>query len=139
MPVGAAGGNERLQIAAGALGQGLNADGDQNSAARAAFERTVLREIGSCVSSHCKYQLPVDGFPLDYFATGDDRAFLSGLDSGIGDRFAAVRGIHMLNFKFLSGGATRALSKDLEAGDSLSAVRDGRGNRAFDSQCGGRA
>ena len=38
VPVGTAGGDERIQIAASALGQGLDADGDQDFAARAAIE-----------------------------------------------------------------------------------------------------
>ena len=37
VPVGVAGGDERVQIAAGALGQGLDADREKNSAARAAL------------------------------------------------------------------------------------------------------
>ena len=45
----------------------------------------------------------------------------------------------MLDFEFLSGGAARALSEDLEAIDSVFAVRDGRGNWSFDSQCAGSA
>src|SRR5208282_1976253 len=42
----------------------------------------------------------------------------------------------VIDFQFLSGGATRAVSKNLEARDSLFAFCDGRWYWAFDSQCG---
>src|SRR5271154_6771440 len=42
----------------------------------------------------------------------------------------------MLDFEFLSCGATRALSQNLEARDTLFTFCDGGWNWAFDSQCG---
>ena len=75
-------------------------------------------KTGSRLSSDGEYQLSADGVSVDDSASGDDRAVLSGLVPGAGDRFAAVSGLHLLDFDLLSGGGARALSEDLEADDS---------------------
>ena len=67
LPVRTAGGNERLQIAAGALGQGPDADGQEDSAARAAIGRAYGGEGRGGVSPDGKYQLPADGFSCRSF------------------------------------------------------------------------
>src|SRR5271154_4781249 len=137
MPVGIAGGDERVQIATGALGQGPDADGEENPAARNALERTGRRESGSVLPPHGEYQLPADGISLDYFASGDDRAFLSGLVSGAGDRLTALHRVHVLDFVVLSCSRARHLSEDLEEDVPLSAVHHGSGHRTFSAKCDG--
>ena len=67
-----------LQGAAGALGQGLDADGEENFAARDAIERAVSREGGSVFSPDGEHQLSADGDAFHDAAAGDDRAILSG-------------------------------------------------------------
>ena len=62
MPVRIARGNERVQIAAGALGQGPDADGEKNSAARDALGCAGCGEGRSVFPSDGEYQLSADGF-----------------------------------------------------------------------------
>src|ERR1700752_3793978 len=98
MPVGIAGGDECVQIAASALGEGLDADGEENHAADAASERSRRGEGGGIFSSDGQRELSADGVALHDSAAGDDRAFLSGLVSGAGDRPAAFYRVDVLDF-----------------------------------------
>ena len=135
----AARGNERLQGAAGALGQGPDADGEKNSAARAALGRARAGQGRSRLPPHRQHQLSVHGGSLDAAAAGHDRAFLSGLVPDAVHRPAAVHRVELLDFRFLSRVAARPLSEDLEALDPLHAVRDGRRHRPLGAQRQGRA
>src|SRR5580698_10777406 len=110
MRLRAAGGNELLQDAASPLGQGPDANGEKNSAARAALRPTRRRESRSRISSHREHQLSADGLALDAAAARHDRALLSGLVPDDADRSAAFHGVELFDLRLLSFGAARALS-----------------------------
>ena len=78
--------------------------------------------------------LSADGAAVDDAAAGDDRAFLSGLVSDVGDRLAAVSRVDLLDLEFLSGGAARNSPEDLVAHDFVHAVCDGHGDWNFRAQ-----
>ena len=80
---------------------------------------------------------PADDFHVDDSAAGDDRAVLSGLVPGAGDRLAAISGLDLLDFVVLSGRRAGSLSENVEAHISVSAIRDGRGHRHCGAQRGG--
>src|SRR5205085_886376 len=73
------GGNDRLQDAAGALGRGPGADGQEDPALGAAQQAALPREAGSLVSPDLKSQLSADDCALGAAAAGDDDPLLSGL------------------------------------------------------------
>ena len=108
VPVRAARRHERLQSAAGALGQGPDADRQENPAQSFPRRCSVAREGRSFLPSHRQHQLPADGVALHHAAARHDRALLSGLVPDAGDRSAAFPGLHLLDFQLLSGGAKRA-------------------------------
>ncbi len=136
LPLRTARGDERLQVAAGALGQGLDADGKENPAAGDARRCSHGGEGRGVFPSDGQHQLSADDFHVDDFAAGDDRAVLSGMVSGAGDRSAAVSGVDLLDFVVLSRGRARPLSQNLEAHVLVFAVRDGGGHRNRGAQRG---
>src|SRR6202040_3532564 len=72
VPIGIAGGDERVQVAASPLGERLNADGKENHAAHAEIECFRRGESRGVLSSDCQHQLSLDGAALDDSAAGDD-------------------------------------------------------------------
>src|SRR6266481_6418711 len=97
--------NEFLQIAASALGQGLDPDGEEDSAARDSFQRAVACESRGVFSPYGEHQLSADGGAFHDAAAGHDRTLLSGHISDVGDGSSAVSRFDVLYFQFLSGGA----------------------------------
>src|SRR5262249_25069956 len=77
--------HERLQGAASALGQGLDADGQENSAESVPVGCAVSCEVRGVFSPDREYFVSIDGAAFDDAAAGDDRALLSGLVSDAGD------------------------------------------------------
>ena len=139
LPIRTPGGNERVQVAAGALGQGPDADGEENPAASDARRCSRSGEGRSVFPPHGKHQLSADDLHVHDSSSRDDRAVLSGLVSGAGDRFAVVFGLHLLDFFVLPGRGARPVSQNLEAHVSLFAVRDGGWHRHRRAQCHGGA
>ncbi len=135
MPLRAARRNERLQIAASSLGQGLDANGEKNPSARAAFKRARRRQSRSFFPSHRQHQLSAYGRHVHHLAPRHDRPLLPGLVPGPRNRPASVPGLHLFHIVLLSRRRTRALPQNLEAHLSLSSVCNGRWHRPFCSQC----
>ena len=77
------------------------------------------------------------GFGAD--AAGDDRALLHGRVADGVHRSAADRGVVLVDFAVLRGGAARAVPQELEAVDSDAAHADGGGRGADHHQHAGRA
>ncbi len=98
LPLGTARGDERFQVAAGALGQGLDANGEKDPAAGDARKPSYGSKGRSFLPSDRKHQLSADDFHVHDSAAGDDRALLSGLVSGAGDRSAVVFSLNLLHF-----------------------------------------
>src|ERR1700754_222631 len=65
---------EWLQGATGSLGQGADADGEEDFAEGVCIGRAVVCEGGSVFSSDGEHQLSIDGAAIDDVAAGDDRA-----------------------------------------------------------------
>src|ERR1700761_7785620 len=116
---------ERLQGAAGALGQGADADGEEDFAEGVCVECAVAREGGGVFSPDGEYQLSADGAALNDAATCHDCAVLSGLAADDRDRPAPVSGFDVFDLEFLSGGAKRVAAEELVANISVHAVCDG--------------
>ena len=96
--------HERLQGAAGALGQRIDADGEEDSAESVCVGRAVVREGGSVFSPDGEHQLSADGVAVHDAAACNDRAVLPGLAADDLDRFAVVPRFDLLDFEFLPGG-----------------------------------
>src|SRR5271156_4511762 len=127
VPGRVAGGDDRLQDAASALGQGINSDGEKDSAASDAQRRIVAHQDRSLVSPHCKFELSADDHTFGADIAGDDYPFLSGMVSDAVHRSAALYGVDLLYFQFLPGFSARTFSQDLAASTAVSAVPDGVG------------
>src|SRR5579864_4336486 len=108
---GVAGGDDGIQDAAGALGQGADPDGEENSAAGAAQRCAVPYQGGGVVSPDGEPELSADGDAFGAAAAGDDHPLLSGLVSDAVYRPAAVCGLDVFHLQLLSGLATRAFSQ----------------------------
>src|ERR1700722_10840251 len=130
-----AGGYERLQSPAGPLGQGTDANGEENPSQSFPLEVPMAREGRSVFPPHGEYFLSTDGGAVNDAAAGDDRAFLSGLVSDAGDRLAAVSRVDLLHLQFLSGGAARNSPENLVARDFVHAVCNGHGHWNLRAQC----
>src|SRR5450631_2645104 len=81
VPLRATRGHERLQSAASPLGQGPDANSQENPAQSFSRQCAVAREVRSFFPPHRQHQLPADGAALHHAAARHDRAFLSGLVS----------------------------------------------------------
>src|ERR1700744_3807311 len=62
------GGHEWLQSAAGALGQGVDANGEKNSAESFSSQRSLAYQGGSVFSSHGKHFVSADDHSLHHVA-----------------------------------------------------------------------
>src|SRR6266404_2888788 len=122
MPLRTARGHECVQDATGALGQGTDADGEKDSAARDEVGPARGSESRSGFSSHRKRQLSLHGDSLDAAAARHDRAFLSGLVPDAVYRLAAIYRFEHVHFGLLSGCPARALSPHVETFDRVHAV-----------------
>src|ERR1700722_19292794 len=109
------GGHERFQGAAGPLGQGVDANGEKNSAESFSSQRSLAYQGGSVFSSHGKHFVSTDDHSLHDVVARHDRAFLSRVVSDVVDRPAAVFGVDVLDFQFLFSCTTRAAAENVVA------------------------
>src|SRR5580692_12912852 len=105
-----AGGDDCIQNPAGALGEGTDPDGKEDSAASAAQRCAAAHQDRSLVSPDCEPQLSADDCALGADVARDDHPLLSGMVSDAIHRFAAVHGFNVLYFELLPGFAARTLS-----------------------------
>ena len=134
VPRRTAGGDDRVQDAAGALGQGPDSDGKEDSAAGAAERRAAAHQDRGLVSPDGEHELSADDHAVGAAAAGHDHSLLSGLVPDALHRPAAVHGVDVFDFKLLSGLAARTVSAKLASGAALSAISDGAGDRPDDHQ-----
>src|SRR6266581_3287416 len=124
-----AGGDDSVQNAAGAVGQGADSNREKDSAARVAQRCPFAYEGRGLVPPNGKYQLSVDDHAFGAAAPGDDHSVLPGLVSDALHRLALVYGVDVFDFEFLSGIAARTVSSQLAARVVVPAVSDGARNR----------
>ena len=127
-------GHERLQIAAGALGQRTDANGQENLAKSFPGGCTVARKSRSLFSPHGQHQLSAYDCALHDAAAGDDRALSARLVPGAVGRPAALSGVHVLDFELLPGCAKGTAAKNMVAHIPLHAFRNGHRHRYFRAQ-----
>src|SRR6476646_887951 len=116
-----AGGDDSLQDPAGALGQGVDSDLEEDSSQRDEERPAVPGKAGGLVPPDSESQLSPDGRAVGAFAAGDDYPLLPGLVSDAVHRLAPVHGIHFFDFQFLPGFAARVVSQDVAASITVSA------------------
>src|SRR5271163_1574573 len=126
----AAGGDDRIQNAAGALGQGTDPGLQENTAQSTKERRTASRENRSLLSPDRQPQLSTDDRALGLADACHDYSFLSGMVPDALHRPPIVHGIHVLDFELLSGLAKRTVPKKLAAIASLLASANGSRNWA---------
>ena len=96
--------------------KGLIQTGKENSAARAAQRRAAAHQDRSLVSPDGEHQLSADDYAFGAAASGDDHPLLSGMVPDALHRPAAIHGVDVFHFEFLSGLAARTVSPELAAG-----------------------
>src|SRR5664279_749615 len=127
MPGGTAHRDDRVQDAAGALGQGPDPMRQERLAQGVARQCLAAREDGSLVSLDRQYQLSADDRAQHAAAAGHDYSFLSGLVPDGLHRSAPVSGFHVFDLKFLPRLAKRTVSPNLVSHDLVPAAPDGAG------------
>src|SRR5712664_2060008 len=125
MSGGIAGRDDGLQDPAGAVGERVDSDGKEDSAARAQKSCSVAHQDRSVVSPDGESQLSADDHALGAAAAGDGHPLLSGMVSDAVQRPAAVHGLDVFHLQFLPGLAAGAFPSKLAAGVFVSAVSDG--------------
>ena len=98
-----AGGDDRVQNPAGAMGEGADPDRKENFAASAEKRSTVSGEAGGLVSPHREYELSADGGAFGAAAAGHGDPVLPGLVSDVVYRYPTFSGFYFFDFKFLPG------------------------------------
>src|SRR5438128_1322338 len=103
--------DDGFQDPAGALGQRIDSSLKENSAQDIAKRRTASHKDGSLVSPDCQHKLSTDDRALHIASSGHDDPLLSGLVPDAVYRSAALHGIHIFDFIFLSRLPERTVSK----------------------------
>src|SRR5258708_1737973 len=125
-----AGGDDRIQDAASALGQGVDPGLEENTPPGVSEQRISIREDRSFLSSDGQPQLSADDRAFGFADARHDYSFLPGMVPDALYRPAPVHGFDLLHFQFLSGFAEGTVSKKLAPITALPAPVNGPGNRA---------
>src|SRR5208282_3018245 len=125
-----AGGDDRIQDAASALGQRVDPGLQENTSAGIEERRIAAPENRSRVSPDGQPQLSADDRALGSADARHDHSLLSGMVSDALHRPAPVHGFDVLHFQLLPGFAERTVSQKLAAVAALPATVDVSGNRA---------
>src|SRR5260370_39924 len=137
---GDAGRDDRVQDAAGAVGEGLDPDGEEDSAAGAEERCAVAYEARGLVSPDGEHQLSVDDRAECAADAGDDHSQLAGAATDAADRLSAVHCEYDVGFYVLPDEPEGAVSEELVYVDPLYSVCDGAGRSGIDDhQHQGRA
>src|SRR4030081_2688820 len=124
-----AGGDDRIQDAAGALGQGVNPSLQENTPPGVSEQRISIRENRSLLSPDGKPQLSTDDRAFRFADARHDYSFLPGMVPDALHRPSPVHGFDVLDFQLLSGFAKGTVSETLAAIAPLLATIDGSRNR----------
>src|SRR6266478_6098423 len=139
MPGRVAGGDDCIQDAAGALGQGVDPGFQENTPTDVSEQRISIRENRSLLSSNGEPQLSADDRALGLYDARHDYSLLPGMVPDALYRPAPVHGFDVLDFQLLSGFAEGTISETLAAIAALPAAIDGSRNRADGHQYACRA
>src|SRR5271169_6646772 len=134
-----AGRDDRLQDAAGPLGQGFDPGLEENTPPGVEERRTAVGENRSLVSSDGQPQLSADDRALRFADARHDHSLLPRMVPDALHRPAPVHGFDVFYFQLLSGFAKGAVSKELAALAALPAPLDVSRNRPDDHQYPRRA
>src|SRR5271157_2558304 len=134
-----AGGDDRIQDAAGALGEGVDPGLQENTSQGVRERRIAARENRSLLSPDGQPQLSADDRAFRFADARHDYSLLSGMVPDALYRPAPVHGFDVLHFQLLSGFAEGTVSEKLAAIAALPATVDGSGNRADDHEYACRA
>src|ERR1019366_8254900 len=110
-----AGGDDRIQDAAGALGQGVDPGLQENTPQGVCERRIATRENRGLLSPNGQPQLSADDRALGFAVARHDYSLLPGMLPDALYRPAPVHGFDVLHFQLLSGFAEGAVSKKLAA------------------------
>src|ERR1700682_3098066 len=132
MPGRVAGRDDRIQDAAGALGQGFDSGLEENTSQGVSEQRISIRENRSLLSSDGEPQLSADDRAFRLSDARHDYSLLSGMVPDALHRPAPIHGFDILHFQLLFGFAKGTVSEKLAAIAALSAAIDGSRNRADD-------
>src|ERR1039457_4645736 len=124
-----AGGNDRLQDAAGALGQRVDPGVEENTSPSVKERRIATSKNRSLVSPDGHPQLSADDRAVGFADARHDHSFLPGMVPDALHRSAPVHGFDLLDFQLLPGFAKRTVSEKLAALAALPAFIDGSRNR----------
>src|SRR5579862_253281 len=102
VPGRASGGDDGVQDAAGAMGQGPHPDRKKDSAAGHAQRRAGAYQDRSVVPPDGEPELSADDHAVGVATAGHDHSLLSGLVSDAVHRPAAVHGVYVFDFELLS-------------------------------------
>src|ERR1700726_3446137 len=125
-----AGGNDRIQDAAGALGQGFDSGLEENTSQGVSEQRISIRENRSLLSSDGEPQLSADDRAFRFADARHDYSLLPGMVPDALHRPAPVHGFDILHFQLLSCFAKGTVSEKVAAIAALPAIINGFGNRA---------
>src|SRR6267378_3614996 len=134
MPRRVTGGDDRIQDAAGTVGQRVDSGFQEDTSSGAGERRTPSRENRSLLSPDSKPQLSADDRPFRFADARHDYSVLSGVVPDALHRPAPVHGFDVLHFQLLPGFAKGTVSETLVAIAALPAIVDGSGNRADNHQ-----
>src|SRR4029077_5299131 len=129
-----AGGDDRIQDAAGALGQGFDPGLKENTPPGISEQRISFRENRSLLPPDGEPQLSADDRVFGFVDARHDYSFLPGMVPDALHRPAPVYGFDILHFQLLSGFAKGTVSEELAAIAALPAIVNGSGNRADDHE-----
>ena len=107
---GSAGRDERLQVAAAPLGEGLDSDLPQGAAVHPAVGPAAQGEGRGVLPPHGELQLPADDRAVGPDVPGDGRPLRDGLDGNAAHRRAAVRGGDAVGVQLLPDQPARGVS-----------------------------
>src|ERR1700682_5620854 len=133
------GGDDRIQDAAGALGEGFDPGFQKNPPQGVSEQRISIRENRSLLSPDGEPQLSADDRAFGLADARHDYSLLPGMVPDALHRPAPVHGFDLLHFQFLSGFAKGTVSETLAAVAALPAIVDGSWNRADGHQYARRA
>src|SRR5258706_1662847 len=134
-----AGGDDRIQDPAGALGQGVDPGFQENTPQGAGERRISSRENRGLLSPDGQPQLSADDRAFRFTDARHDYSLLPGMVPDAFHRPTPVHGFDVLHFQLLSGFAEGTVSETLAAIAPLPAIIDGSGNRAYGHQYACRA
>ena len=139
VPGGAADRDDGVQDAAGAMGERVDPDRQEDPAEGAEERRAVPHKAGGLVSPDGEHQLPADDYPEHAADAGDDYPKLARNDADAADRPSAVYGEHDVDLVVLPGEPEGTASEDVVEDVPLHPVLDGAGGGADDHEYEGSA